>query len=205
MFAIGHFGISYLIGKASSQLLDINLNLGLLFSISVLPDIDLLLFSFVNHRGPLHSIIFSLIVCLPFFITYQQKVFPYFFALLSHSLIGDIFSGGLQLFWPFSTNWVYVLDFPVRGSISVAMEFIIFIVTIFIIIVSKDYQKLLFDRTRRCYWFIPFGAVLIPLLSTFGNYANLPFLLVVPSFFYLVLFSYLLIGSKFDQKKGDIK
>ena len=197
MFAIGHFGISYMMGKASSCLLDVKLNLGLLFSISVLPDIDLLLFSFVKHRGPLHSIFFSLLVCLPFFIIYQKKVLPYFVALLSHSLIGDIFSGGLQLFWPFSANWVYVLDFPVRGSVSVVMEFIIFIVTAFVIIVSKDYKKLLFVRSRRFYWLIPFGAVLIPLLSTFGNYANLPFLLVVPSLFYLVLFSYSLIGSKF--------
>lgn len=196
MFAIGHFGIGYLIGKASSQLLDVKLNLGLLFSISVLPDIDLLLFSFVNHRGPLHSIIFSLLVCLPFFIIYQKKVFPYFFALLSHSLIGDIFSGGLQLFWPFSTNWVHVLDFPVRSSVSVTMELTIFIVTVLTIIVSRDYQKLLFDKIRRFYWLIPFGAVFVPLLSTLGNYANLPFLLVVPSLFYLVLFSYLLIGLK---------
>ena len=77
MFAIGHFGIGYLIGKASSRLFDVKLNLGLLFSISVLPDIDLLMFYFVNHRGPLHFIMFSLIVCLPFFIIYQQKVFPY--------------------------------------------------------------------------------------------------------------------------------
>ena len=76
----------------------------------------------------------------------------------------------------------------------------IFIVTIFVIVMSKGYQKLLFNRTRRLYWVIPFGAVLIPLLSTFGNYVNLPFLLVVPSLFYLVLFSYLFIGSNLLKK-----
>ena len=200
LFAIGHFGIGYLIGKASSRLFDVKLNLGLLFSISVLPDIDLLLFSFIKHRGPLHSIFFSLVVCVPFFIIYQKKVFPYFFALLSHSLVGDIFSGGLQLFWPFSTNWISILDLSVRGSVSASMELIIFIATIFVIIMSKDYQKLLFNRTRRIYWLIPFGAVLMPLLSTFNNYVNLPFLLVVPSLFYLVLFSYLFIGSNLLKK-----
>ena len=120
--------------------------------------------------------------------------------MLSHSLIGDIFSGGLQLFWPFSTNWVHVLDFPVKGSVSGVMELTIFIATIFVIIISKDYQKLLFNRTRRLYWLIPFAAVLMPLLSTFGGYSNLPFLLVVPSLFYLVLFSYLLIGSNLLKK-----
>jgi len=200
MFAIGHFGLGYLFGKATSKLMGTRLNLALLFTVSVLPDFDLLMFPFTKHRGPLHSLLFSLLVCLPFLVVYLKKAFPYFVALLSHSLIGDIFSGGSQLFWPFSTEWIFISNFYVRGVISVSMELVIFVVCTFVMVVNKDFQGLLFSETKRGHWLIPLGMVLGPLVTgTINPDYNLPLLLVVPSLFYIAIFSYLIIGL--GQKK----
>lgn len=178
------------------------LNLALLFTVSVLPDFDFLLFTFFKHREPSHSLLFSLLVCLPFLVVYKKKAFPYFVALLSHSLLGDIFSGGIQLFWPFSTDWISISNLYVRGVFSVGLELVLFVVCTVVMVVNKDFQRLLFSKTNRGYWLVPLGIVLGPLLiGTIYPYYNLPLLLVVPSLFYLAIFSYSIIGL--GHKKDD--
>ncbi len=180
------------------------MNLPLLFTISVLPDFDLLLFTFIEHRGHSHSLLFPLLVCLPFFVVYKKKAIPYFVALLSHSLIGDIFSGGIQLFWPFSTEWLFISNLSVRGAVSVGLELVLFVVCTVIMVVNKDFQRILFSKTSRVYWLVPFGVVLGPLLlDTIGHHNNLPLLLVVPSLFYLALFSFSIIGLN-HKKDGKM-
>lgn len=176
--------------------MDIRLNLALLFTVSTIPDIDLLLFRFMVHRGPTHSLIFSLLVFLPFFVLYKKKAIPYFVALLSHSLIGDIFSGGIQLFWPVSKDWIFISTLSGRDPISVSLELALFVACTIIIIVNKDFQRILFNKTRLIYWIIPFGAVLGPLLFATAPYDNFPLLLVAPSLFYLAIFSYAMIAVK---------
>ena len=171
-----------------------------MFTISVLPDFDLLLFRFLKHRGPSHSLLFSLLVCLPFIVIYKKKAIPYSVALISHSLVGDIFSGGIQLFWPFSTEWFFILNLSSSAIVSVGMELALFVVCTIVMVVNKDFQRLLFNKTSRIYTLVPLGVVLGPLLlDTIGHFDNLPFLLVVPSLFYLALFSYSIIGL--DHKK----
>ena len=129
MFAIGHFALGYLFGKTFSKLLDVKINMALLFTVSVIPDIDLLLFRFAVHRGATHSILFSVMFCSLLVFVYRKKAVPYCAALLSHALIGDIFSGGIQLFWPLSRNWVYLADLSGRDIISVSMELALFAVS----------------------------------------------------------------------------
>jgi membrane-bound metal-dependent hydrolase YbcI (DUF457 family) len=184
-----------LLGKITSKTIGTKINLALLFTASVLPDFDLLLFRFIEHRGPLHSLFFCLIVSLPFLIFYKKKAIPYFVALLSHSLIGDIFSGGIQLLWPISTERIFVSSLQVRSSASLGMELILFVVSIVVMIAVKDFQKLLQSKTSLVYWMLPFGAVLAPLLLTFGHQNYLPLLLIPPSLFYLALFSNSMINS----------
>ena len=173
------------------------LNLGLLFTVSVLPDLDLLLFWFVEHRGPTHSLMFVLLVSLPFFVVYRKNAIPYFVALLSHSLVGDIYSNGVQLFWPFSPDWIFVSTLSNRTAISVSLELVIFIVCSGVMVVNKDFQKVLFSKTRRIFWVVPFGAVLGTFfLNTFVYFDELPILLVVPNLFYIALFGFAMIGLK---------
>ena len=166
---------------------------------------DLILVHFIQHRGPSHSLLFSLVLCLPFLVIYKKKAIPYVVALFSHSLIGDVFSGGVQLFWPFSPAWIFFSNISVRGTISVGLELVIFVVCTAVMFVNKDFQKLLFTNTKRVYLLIPFGAVLGPLLITAVPGYSLPPLLLVPSLFYLALFSIAIVKSNHRNEKKQEK
>jgi membrane-bound metal-dependent hydrolase YbcI (DUF457 family) len=190
-----------LFGKASAKLLDTRLNLALLFTVSVLPDFDLLFFMFLKHRGPTHSLLFITVLCLPFLLVYKKKALPYFVGMLSHSLIGDIFSGGIQLFWPLSNNWVYVSNLGGRDTISVAMELSLFVVSTAVMLLNKDFQKYFFQtKTKRFYWLIPLGSVVGPLVLNNGHYGYLPTLLAIPSLFYMALFFWAMFGLKLKKE-----
>lgn len=188
MFAIGHFGLGYLLGKLFAKIANVKVDIGLLFTASVFPDLDILFLQFIKHRGPFHSILFSLIIFLPLFVKFKRKSIPYFVALLSHALIGDIFGGGVELLWPFSTNMFYVLNISVTNTLSIALELALFIGAVAIMTVNKDLKKTLYGKTNWLYYIIPTGAILGPLLLTIQNYNNLPNLLLIPSLFCLGLF-----------------
>jgi len=188
LFAIGHFGLGYLLGKAFAKISNVKVDVGLLFTASVFPDLDILFSRFIKHRGPFHSILFSLIIFLPLFVKFKRKSIPYFVAFLSHALIGDIFSGGIELFWPFSTDLIYILDISVTNTLSITLELALFIGAVMIMIFSNDFKKTLYGKTNWLYYVIPSGAILGPLLLTIQNYKNLPNLLLIPSLFCLGLF-----------------
>jgi len=199
MLEIGHFGLGYLLGTACAKLVGTSLNLALLFTVSILPDFDLLFSRFLVHRGPTHSLFFLLLLSLPFFVIYRKKAFPYFVALLSHSLIGDIYgSMGVQLFWPFSRNWIHVFNVSTISDLSFGFELVLFAISVVVMFVNKDFRKMFSDDMPRIFWLIPFGVVLGPLLvGGMSPFNSFPILLVVPSLFYLVLFSLLMLGLKF--------
>ena len=199
MFAIGHFGLGYLLGKATSKITRTPLNLALLFAVSILPDLDMLFPNFLNHRGPTHSLFFAVLVVLPFFIKYRKEAFPYLVALLSHSIIGDIYSTnqGVHLFWPFSNNWVWIFNLPNVSALSIGFELVLFAISTLIMILNGDLKRILTYNKFKLYWLLPLGAVLGPLLigQIISDY-YLPFLLVFPSLFYLVIFSVAIIGPR---------
>ena len=68
MFAIGHFALGYLTGKATSKLAHVKINLPLLLAVSVIPDLDLLFSGFMAHRGLTHSIIVISVLMIPLFL-----------------------------------------------------------------------------------------------------------------------------------------
>lgn len=195
MFAIGHFALGYLFGKGSSKSLKTKLNMPLLLVVSVIPDIDLIM-QFVDptlfmHRGPTHSIITFTAIAIPFFIIYRKQAVPYYAALLSHSLIGDFFTGGLELFWPISQGWYGIENVDVRSFPSVTAELILFTLALVIMLRAKDLQTLLKPNRYNIVLFIAFGAVLGPMLDIGGGYeGSLPTLLLFPSILCLLLFMY---------------
>ena len=190
MFAIGHFALGYLIGKGSSKLAHIKVNLPLLLAASVLPDIDLI-FRFVMHRGPTHSIITITVLMIPFFIVYRKQAIPYFAALLSHILIGDFFTGGIQLFWPLSHETIGALNFDVTSIPIAATELVLFLITVPIMYKMGDLQTLLKSNIKNWALIIPLGAIIGPLLSFGrGQEGAIPTVLVVPSLFYIGIFVY---------------
>jgi membrane-bound metal-dependent hydrolase YbcI (DUF457 family) len=190
MFAIGHFALGYLLGKGSSKFAHVKVNLPLLFAASVLPDVDLLL-RFLMHRGPTHSIITIAILMAPFFILYRKQAIPYFAALLSHILIGDFFTGGVQLFWPLSNGTYGILNFEVASMPIAVIELTLFIIITPIMYKLGDLQTLLKPNNKNWSLIIPLGAIIGPLLSFGRGQENaLPILLVVPSLCYVILFLY---------------
>jgi membrane-bound metal-dependent hydrolase YbcI (DUF457 family) len=167
------------------------------FTVSVIPDIDLLFNSF-THRGETHSLFVAIFVFLPFFVLYKKKTIPYFIAFLSHSLIGDILSRGTQIFWPFSTEFFYFLNLSNRSWITIFLELFFFTVSIVLMLFNNDFKEILFNTKRKIYWLVPFIAVLSPLfIGSFNPSYILPRLLVIPSLFFVGLFAL----STFNMKK----
>ncbi len=175
----------------------------LLFATSVLPDIDLLL-RFLMHRGPTHSLLMITALMIPFFFFYRKQAIPYYAVLLSHIFLGDYFTGGIELFWPLSHSWFGALNLNVTSLPSASIELALFIITIPIMFKLGDLQSFLKPHNRIWLLIIPFGAILVPLLSLGRGVENtLPILLAVPSLFYIVLFGYsMIIWLKARHRKG---
>jgi membrane-bound metal-dependent hydrolase YbcI (DUF457 family) len=182
--------LGYLFGKGSSKLAHVKVNLPLLFAASVLPDIDLIL-RFILHRGPTHSILTITVFMVPFFILYRKNAIPYFAALLSHILIGDYFTGGIQVFWPISHNTYGALNLEVSSMTISIIELVLFLVTLPIMYKLGDLQTLLKPSNKNWSLIIPLGSIIGPLLSVGRGHENaLPLVLVIPSLFYIALFIY---------------
>jgi membrane-bound metal-dependent hydrolase YbcI (DUF457 family) len=189
-------GIAYLLAKASGKLLKVNFNIPLVLVLSILPDSDIIfqfLFGSNIHRGPTHSIIVAILVFIPVFIIYRKKATPYFAALASHSLIGDFFIGGqIQLFWPLSSREFGLpeLGFPyisIESPINIVLESTIFIIATVVMFKTRDIHFFFKKRKLNLVLAVPIFTVLMP---TFVGYPlHVPFLLVLPHLFYLVLFT----------------
>ncbi|MCW4018110.1 MAG: metal-dependent hydrolase [Candidatus Bathyarchaeota archaeon] len=195
MYAIGHFALGYLVGKGASKLFNVKINLPLLLVVSVLPDIDLILQnldpSLFMHRGPTHSIITITALMIPFFLIYRKQAIPYYAVLLSHSILGDLFTGGAELFWPATQGWFSVVNLEVSSLASVSIELALFAITTILMYKTGDFQTLFKPNNHNWVLIIAFGAVFAPLLSTSGGFeSSLPVMLLLPSLFWIAVFAY---------------
>ncbi len=193
MFAIGHFVLGYIFGKGTSKLANITLNLPLLLATSVLPDVDLL-FRFLMHRGPTHSIITISVLMVPFFLIYRKQALPYFAAMLSHILIGDFFTGGVMLFWPLSHDIFGVFNFEVTSLSIAIVELVLFLLVVPIIYKMGDLKALLKPYNKNWALIIPLGSVIGPLISFGrGQEGSLPTILILPSLLCIAIFAFSLL------------
>ena len=193
--------IAYLLGKGSSEALDVKFNIPAVLVLSILPDIDIV-YDFLTgseiHRGPSHSIVVAVLCFIPLFIIFRKKAIPYFLALISHSLIGDFLIGGrLQLFWPLSTNeWgLHELGGPfisIFSLVNIVTEITLFLVATLVLYKTGDWKVFFSSDKTNLLLIIPVATVLLP--STIGYPFNDSLLLTEPALalahlFYLVLFS----------------
>jgi hypothetical protein len=188
--------IAYLLSKGTGRLLKVNFNIPLILVLSLIPDIDIVFEFLLNspiHRGPTHSLITAILVFVPFFWVYRQKAVPYFAALASHSVIGDSIIGGqLQLLWPLSTQeyGLHELGFPyinIYNPVNIALEFILFVIAVVVMFKTRDIFRFFRNSKLNLILTIPIFTVLLP---TFASYPlHVPYLLLVPHLFYLLLFS----------------
>ena len=149
------------------------------------------------HRGPTHSIITITLCMIPFFVLYRKQALPYFIALLSHPLIGDLPTGGVELLWPASHQWFGNFAIPMGSLAEVSAELVLFAVATSLMFWSGDLKRLLQPGTHNLYLVVAAGAVLGPMfgLSSHGLNSSFPLLLVPSSVFWLILFLYSMIND----------
>ena len=196
MFAVGHMSLAYLLAKASGKLFKVNFNVPVILTLSVIPDIDIILGFLLEsdiHRGPTHSIVTAILIFIPFLVLYRQKAVPYFVALLSHSLIADFLIGGqLQLLWPITERefGITELGLPyinIYNPINIVLEFTLFAITIIVMLKTRDLFHFFRNNRITVLLALPIFTILLPTLASYPLYV--PIELVIPHVFYLILFS----------------
>jgi len=177
--------LGYLLSKASSKLIKTELNIPLALTLSIIPDIDIII-PFLEHRGPTHSIIISTAIFTPIFLIYRKRAIPYFIALNQHFLIGDYLAGsGIQLLWPATTQY-YGLIMGIKSPTNIAAEWILFIASMILIYKIKDINSLLQPYNSNLILSIPIFSVLLPTLLAFPT--EVPPALILPHIILLILF-----------------
>lgn len=176
----------YISSKTSSNLLKTKLNIPLILTLSIIPDIDIL-FPIIQHRGPTHSIVTAIVAFSPFFIIYRKQAIPYFIAYVQHGLVGDFLAGGrVQLLWPLS-NTFFGTNYDIRSLSNVAVEWVMFTVAVLLLVALKDYKTFFKAHRTSLILTIPTFTVILPTMLSFP--LNVPLLLIPPHLFYLILFS----------------
>jgi membrane-bound metal-dependent hydrolase YbcI (DUF457 family) len=192
MFAVGHIGLGYLVAKASQRLSKTEVNLPLIFLLSVIPDVDLLIPDQV-HRGFTHSIVALSIVFIPFFVYYRKKSIPYFVAIAQHALVGDFLTnGGAEILWPL-TSTAFGVGIGMKSWINISLEWAIFLVAIAILFRTNDSRRLLKPSGSSLLLLVPAGAIFVS--AILGKAEGVPFSLLVPHLVFLVLFAFAIINA----------
>jgi hypothetical protein len=191
-------------GKASARLLKTKINIPAVLTLSVIPDIDILVQIFVptfEHRGPTHSVITALIVFIPIFAIYQERAAPYFIALIQHSLIGDTVAGGqIQLLWPITTQY-YGTGMNIQSQTNTAVEWTLFLISIIIMLKTKDTATLFQPHNTSLALTIPVFTLLLP---TFLGYPlDVPAWLIPPHLAYTFILSLSIIIALFKHLEAS--
>jgi hypothetical protein len=104
MLFAGHMILAYFINQALKKKVSLCFSLPLLFSASILPDLDFLFSPIVPHHTLTHSLTFWSLICLSLIIIKRRIAIPYVIAILSHFLIGDIITGNPTIFYGLSNQ-----------------------------------------------------------------------------------------------------
>ena len=138
MFFLGHISIAFVISYFIVERFQLRgISLSLIMFLSILPDIDIvfrLIGIDLGHRSITHSLLVSMIVWGILFMKYRKpSVVLYFFAYLSHVLVGDLIVGPLNLLYPFGQYYVNgVADFKapehlvIEGVLLLILAMIVF-------------------------------------------------------------------------------
>ena len=197
MFAIGHISLGYITGKTLGNLTKHNPSIPLLWTLSLLPDIDFLIPS-IRHWGPTHSLIIALIIFATFLIKRPKKTLPYFAAFLTHSAIGDFITyGGVMLLWPLSTEMMgYWSPLMMGSAAETHIELTLFAVLIFVLIASGDLKNLLKQENKNLILFVPLCTIVLP--AVYNYPVKIPESLIIAHFILISIIA-LLFAKSFIQ------
>jgi len=186
LYAVGHLALGYLTGKLTSKLLKVNVNVPLLFVLSIIPDTDLLI-SGLEHRGPSHSIVAFVFFSIPALMLYGKRALPYFLALAQHPIIGDYLTGGgVQLLWPVNQTWYILTRANMTSPANILTEWVLFMVSLATLLRTRDAQTLFRQHPSNLLLSIPVLTVLLPSLFHFP--LRVPSELLIPHMVFLGLF-----------------
>ena len=202
MFVVGHLALGYLLGRASGRLLDVDVNVPLMFLISILPDVDELIPG-LEHRGPTHSLIVYVLVLLPFLILYGKPIVAYLVSACSHPLLGDLLVDlpiyvGVKLLWPLTSRW-YAVGIRMESLVDVYLEWIVFLLSLVLMLKVRDLQRLFQPHPTNLLLTIPVFAIILSVFLSIP--LTVPLGLFVPHAIYLMLYCVsILTGLKFLSK-----
>lgn len=178
--------LGYMLSKASAKLLKTDLNLPIALTLSVIPDIDILI-PFLEHRGPTHSIVLALVVFVPVLAIYRKGAVPYLLALVQHSVVGDYIVGGqTQLLWPMATP-SYGFDICIHSLTNAALEWAFFLASMVLLVKTRDAARFFQPHMSNLVLSIPTFTVLLPAFFSYPLYV--PALLIPPHLVYISLFA----------------
>ena len=189
MFAVGHLALGYISGKVAAKFLNVNINVPMIFLVSILPDMDFLVPGLM-HRGPMHSIILYTLIFVPFIMLYKKTGIIYFLCLVQHLLLGDFLTAGcgegIQLLWPLTSSW-YSAGIYLASALSVYLEWTSFLMCLVWMFKSRDLQKLLTHHPSNLALAVPILSIVLPVFFDIPLHA--PFALLIPHMIFLSLFS----------------
>jgi membrane-bound metal-dependent hydrolase YbcI (DUF457 family) len=196
VYAVGHLALGYITGRIGSKATKTNINLPLIFALSILPDIDLVLFPRL-HRGPTHSLVLLAAISIPFLIVWRLKTIPYVMAYAQHLLIGDMIAGATQYFWPISFE-EFGLSVTMGSPIEVGLEWAFFLASLALMIALGDFKNMLKPSLSNLVFIVPcIGAgslfvqmrlIILPFLMQQISYYNYSTQLIAPQVFYFIYF-----------------
>lgn len=180
-FAVGHLALGYLTGKASSKPLKVNVNIPLILTLSILPDIDLLI-PMLQHGGPTHSIILYLVIAFPAILLWKKQTIPYLIATASHPLIGDYLTRptrgqGIQLLCPLTSNW-FSAGSQALTLTYVYAELALFPIFLILILATRDIKTLTKPHPSNMLLAVPISTALLPVFTKFP--ISIPPELIIP-------------------------
>jgi len=178
--------LGYIFGKTSAKLLKTDLNLPLALTLSVIPDIDILI-PFLEHRGPTHSIILALLAFIPVLAIYRERAVPYLLAVAQHSIVGDyLIGGGTQLLWPMPTP-SYGMGLCIHSQTNTALEWTFFLASMAITIKTGDLTRFFQPHHSNLILSVPIFTVLLPTLFSYP--LEVPTWLIPPHLVYMCIFA----------------
>jgi membrane-bound metal-dependent hydrolase YbcI (DUF457 family) len=188
-FAVGHLALGYITGKAASKLLNVNVNIPLLFVASIIADVDLLMPSLLEHRGPTHSIILFLAIAFPAILLWKKQAIPYLVAFASHPFVGDYLTassaaGGVQLFFPLSSTW-FSGGSEASFFAYAYVELALLIVFLMLMLTTRDMMTLIKHNSSNLLLVIPVSTALLPVFLRFPF--PVPSILIIPHLILLIL------------------
>lgn len=191
-FAVGHLAIGYLTGKTSARFLNVNINIPLVITLSILPDIDLLVPVLLQHGGPTHSIILYLAVAFPAILVGKKQTIPYLMAIISHPLLGDYLTRssraqGVQLFLPLTSSW-FAAGSHAAVLAYIYLELVLFAVFLMLMLRTKDIKILMEHHHSNLLLTIPISTALLPVFMQFP--IPVPLELIAPHLILIVLLAF---------------